>query len=108
MYRTAGTAYQLSSLLAHTILPACPAKTTLPLPQLTLFCHPAPATLQATLSRMGEQCDPHVYYQRVRLPMSGWRNNAALPEGLVYEGQFGNQVGGWRGGVGWGGGEWGG
>ena len=57
---------------------------------------------------MEEKCDPHVYYERVRLPMSGWRNNAALPEGLVYEGQFGNQVGGWRGGVGWGGGEWGG
>lgn len=41
---------------------------------------------------MGEKCDPAIYYQRVRLPMSGWRNNPDLPEGLVYEGQFGGQV----------------
>jgi indoleamine 2,3-dioxygenase len=47
---------------------------------------------QAILARMGEKCDPHVYYTRVRLPMSGWRNNPALPRGLVYEGQFGGQV----------------
>ena len=47
---------------------------------------------QATLGRMGEKCDPAIYYQRVRLPMSGWRNNPALPGGLVYEGQFGGQV----------------
>lgn len=30
-----------------------------------------------------------VYYQRVRLPMSGWRGNPALPDGLIYEGQHG-------------------
>lgn len=47
---------------------------------------------QATLGRMGEKCDAAIYYARVRLPMSGWRNNPALPEGLVYEGQFGGQV----------------
>jgi hypothetical protein len=35
-----------------------------------------------------------VYYQRVRLPMSGWRNNPALPQGLVYEGEYNDQVGG--------------
>ena len=47
---------------------------------------------QATLGRMAEKCDPAIYYARVRLPMSGWRNNPALPHGLVYEGQFGGQV----------------
>ena len=36
--------------------------------------------MQATLSRMGEKCDPYIYYHRVRLPMSGWRSNPALPE----------------------------
>lgn len=36
--------------------------------------------MQATLDRMGEKCDPYVYYTRVRLPMSGWRGNPALPE----------------------------
>ncbi|GIL76253.1 hypothetical protein Vretifemale_5731 [Volvox reticuliferus] len=42
--------------------------------------------MQATLARMGEKCDPYIYYQRVRTPMSGWRNNPDLPQGLVYEG----------------------
>jgi len=42
--------------------------------------------MQGSLSRMGENCDPYVYYHRVRLPMSGWRGNPALPQGLVYEG----------------------
>lgn len=35
---------------------------------------------------MGEKCDPYVYYHRVRAPMAGWRNNPALPNGLLYEG----------------------
>ncbi|KAG2498462.1 hypothetical protein HYH03_003716 [Edaphochlamys debaryana] len=42
--------------------------------------------MQATLSRMGEACDPYIYFQRVRTPMSGWRNNPDLPQGLIYEG----------------------
>lgn len=42
--------------------------------------------MQTTLGRMGEKCDPYIYYQRVRQPMSGWRNNPQLPQGLVYEG----------------------
>ena len=41
---------------------------------------------QALLSRMGEACDPAVYYARVRTPMCGWRGNPALPDGLVYGG----------------------
>uniref|UniRef100_A0A383VPZ4 Indoleamine 2,3-dioxygenase n=1 Tax=Tetradesmus obliquus TaxID=3088 RepID=A0A383VPZ4_TETOB len=47
--------------------------------------------MQELLARMGERCDPYVYYKRVRVPMSGWRNNEALPQGLVYEGLWGNQ-----------------
>ena len=39
--------------------------------------------MQAILARMEERCDPYIYYQRVRWPMAGWRNSAALPEGLV-------------------------
>ncbi|GAX73502.1 hypothetical protein CEUSTIGMA_g954.t1 [Chlamydomonas eustigma] len=42
--------------------------------------------MQVTLSRMGEKCDPYIYYHRVRKPMSGWRGNPDLPQGLVYEG----------------------
>lgn len=40
----------------------------------------------AMLSRMRERCDPYVYYHRVRPFMFGWRNNPALPNGLIYEG----------------------
>jgi indoleamine 2,3-dioxygenase len=36
-------------------------------------------SMQQLLSRMGEHCDPYIYYKRVRLPMSGWKNNPALP-----------------------------
>ncbi len=43
-------------------------------------------TMRATLARMPEKCDPLIYYKRVRLPASGWRNNPALPHGLVYQG----------------------
>ncbi|KAF6259979.1 hypothetical protein COO60DRAFT_937829 [Scenedesmus sp. NREL 46B-D3] len=47
--------------------------------------------MQVLLARIGERCDPYVYYKRVRVPMSGWRNNDALPQGLVYEGLWGSQ-----------------
>ena len=42
--------------------------------------------LNHTLARMPEWCDPHTYYQRVRPYIHGWKNNPALPDGLVYEG----------------------
>ena len=42
--------------------------------------------MSATLQRMTEKCDPHIYYERVRLPTSGWRDNPAMPDGLLYEG----------------------
>ena len=40
--------------------------------------------IQGTLSRMGEACDPTIYYKRVRECMGGWRNNPRPPHGLVY------------------------
>lgn len=40
--------------------------------------------IQQTLARMGEGCDPLIYYKRVREYMGGWRNNPRLPRGLVY------------------------
>jgi indoleamine 2,3-dioxygenase len=42
--------------------------------------------MHATLSRMPEQCDPFIYYHRVRPYIHGWRNHPDLPEGVVYEG----------------------
>ncbi|MEW5320505.1 MAG: hypothetical protein WDW38_011573 [Sanguina aurantia] len=44
------------------------------------------AEAQRVLARMEEKCDPYIYYHRVRQPMSGWRNNPLLPNGLIYEG----------------------
>lgn len=39
-----------------------------------------------TLERMPENCDPYIYYLRVRPYIHGWKDNPALPLGLVYEG----------------------
>ena len=39
-----------------------------------------------SLSRMPEHCDPYIYYNRVRPYIHGWKNNPAVPNGIVYEG----------------------
>ncbi|HEY9750625.1 MAG TPA: hypothetical protein V6C63_18230, partial [Allocoleopsis sp.] len=39
-----------------------------------------------TMKRMPEACDPYIYYNRVRPYIHAWKNNPALPEGLIYEG----------------------
>lgn len=38
------------------------------------------------LGRMPEHCDPYIYFHRVRPYIHGWKNNPALPAGVVYEG----------------------
>ncbi len=40
----------------------------------------------AVLNRMPERCDPYIYYNRVRPYIHGWKNNPALPAGVIYEG----------------------
>jgi indoleamine 2,3-dioxygenase len=42
--------------------------------------------LAASLLRMPEWCDPHVYYRRVRPWIHGWKDHPALPHGVLYEG----------------------
>jgi indoleamine 2,3-dioxygenase len=42
--------------------------------------------VNAHFDRMPERCDPYVYFNRVRPYIHGWKNNPALPEGLIYEG----------------------
>ena len=42
--------------------------------------------INTTMSRMPEACDPYIYYNRVRPYIHGWKNNSALPEGLIYQG----------------------
>lgn len=38
-----------------------------------------------TMERMPEHCDPYIYYNRVRPYIHGWKDNAALPNGILYE-----------------------
>ncbi len=48
---------------------------------------------------MPERCDPYIYYQRVRPYIHGWKNNSAMPDGLIYEGveRFGGKPQAYRG-----------
>ena len=38
------------------------------------------------LLRMPENCDPYIYYHRVRPYIQGWKDNPSLPDGILYEG----------------------
>lgn len=44
------------------------------------------AAMNALFDRMPERCDPHTYFTRVRPYIHGWKDNPALPGGLIYEG----------------------
>ncbi|MBX9884169.1 MAG: indoleamine 2,3-dioxygenase [Novosphingobium sp.] len=44
------------------------------------------AGINAIFDRMPEQCDPYIYFRRVRPYIHGWKDNPALGTGLVYEG----------------------
>jgi indoleamine 2,3-dioxygenase len=38
------------------------------------------------MERMPEYCDPYIYYNRVRPYIHGWKDNPALPNGVIYQG----------------------
>lgn len=42
--------------------------------------------LKHIFDRMPERCDPYVYFERVRPYIHGWKDNPALPGGVLYEG----------------------
>jgi len=42
--------------------------------------------IHAIFRRMPEQCDPYIYFRRVRPYIHGWKDNPALAGGVVYEG----------------------
>eukprot|EP01027_Heterolobosea_sp_BB2_P017799 GEZU01025175.1.p1 GENE.GEZU01025175.1~~GEZU01025175.1.p1 ORF type:complete len:326 (+),score=93.34 GEZU01025175.1:248-1225(+) len=42
--------------------------------------------MSATMSRMKEQNDPYIFYNRVRQCLAGWKNNPDFPNGVTYEG----------------------
>ncbi len=57
--------------------------------ELTKLLEEVAGSLQSmyqTLCRTPEWCDPHTYFLRVRPFIFGWKNNPALPEGMLYEG----------------------
>lgn len=39
-----------------------------------------------TLDQMPKNCDPYIYFTRVRPYIHGWKNNPSLPDGIRYEG----------------------
>ncbi len=47
---------------------------------------PAVEAMCRSMDRMPEGCDPYIYYRRVRPYIHGWKDNPALPDGVVYEG----------------------
>lgn len=49
------------------------------------------------LRRMPERCDPNIYFHRLRPFMFGWKDNPALPQGMIYEGVYENQPQHFRG-----------
>ena len=42
--------------------------------------------INAIFDRMPERCDPYIYFNRVRPYIHGFKDNPALPNGLIYEG----------------------
>ena len=44
------------------------------------------AHINALFDRMPEQCDPYIYFRRVRPYIHGWKDNPALHGGVVYKG----------------------
>ncbi len=57
------------------------------------------ANINAIFDRMPEGCDPYVYFNRVRPYIHGWKDNPALPGGIIYEGveRYGAQGQAFRG-----------
>ncbi len=57
------------------------------------------AEINALFDRMPEQCDPYIYFRRVRPYIHGWKDNPALGAGVVYRGvaRFGDVPQAFRG-----------
>ncbi len=57
------------------------------------------ADINAIFDRMPERCDPYVYFERVRPYIHGWKDNPALPNGIIYEGveRYGDKAQAFRG-----------
>lgn len=54
--------------------------------RLLVEMHEAWERIYGHFARMGERCDPYIYFNRVRPYIHGWANNPALDGGLIYQG----------------------
>jgi indoleamine 2,3-dioxygenase len=79
---TAGRALQLATELVA----ASKAQDAAEVERLLIEMNTVWDAMNAHFDRMPERCDPYVYFNRVRPYIHGWKNNPAMPEGLIYEG----------------------
>ncbi|HEY2471357.1 MAG TPA: hypothetical protein VGI45_26425 [Terracidiphilus sp.] len=70
----------------HACLDAAEARQAEELETLLVEVESSLHSMQATMLRMPEHCDPYIYYHRVRPYIHGWKNHPDLPEGLIYQG----------------------
>lgn len=78
----AGQALDYGTLLVEASATGQTAKVTALLAEM----HQVWERINALFDRMPERCDPYIYFRRVRPYIHGWKNNPALPQGLIYEG----------------------
>lgn len=92
---TAGRALQLATELVA----ASKAQDATEVERLLVEMNTVWDAMNAHFDRMPERCDPYIYYQRVRPYIHGWKNNPAMPAGLIYEGveRFGGKPQAYRG-----------
>ena len=48
--------------------------------------------MQEAVYHMRDECNPMVFYTKVRTYHAGWKNSDALPHGLLYEGVSGEPL----------------
>ncbi len=92
---TAGRALQLATELGE----ASTARDAIEVERLLIEMDTVWDALNAHFDRMPERCDPYIYFNRVRPYIHGWKNNPAMPDGLIYEGveRFGGKPQAYRG-----------
>ena len=66
----------------HYVRTRQPTKLTAALTSIAATQH----AMTAALMLMYKDCDPYIFYTRVRVFLNGWRGNPRLPDGLLYEG----------------------
>ena len=47
--------------------------------------------MTTSFQKMSKQCDPYIFYHRVRPFLSGTKGNPTLPNGVIYEGVYNNE-----------------